>query len=45
MSRHQRFNILPFVRFSYKLGSCILDYVNEEKDLGVIVTNKLNWDI
>ena len=43
--RHQRFNILPFDRFSYELGSCILDYVNEEKDLGVIVTNKLNWDI
>ena len=41
--RHQRFNILPFDRFSYELGSCILDYVNE--DLGVIVTNKLNWDI
>ena len=43
--RHQKLNILPFDRFSYELGSCILDYVNEEKDLGVIVTNKLNWDI
>ena len=43
--RCQKFNILPFDRFSYELGSCILDYVNEEKDLGVIVTNRLNWDI
>ena len=36
--RHQKFNILPFDRFSYELGSCILDYVNEEKDLSVIVS-------
>ena len=43
--RHQKFNTLPFDRFSYELGNCILDYVNEEKDLGVIVTNKLNWDL
>ena len=43
--RHQKFNILPFDRFLYELGNCILDYVNEEKNLGVIVTNKLNWDI
>ena len=43
--RHQKFNTLPFDRFSYKLGNCILDYVNEEKDLSVIVTNELNWDI
>ena len=42
--RHQKLNILPFDRFSYELGNCILDYVNEEKDLGVIITNKLNWD-
>ena len=43
--RHQKFNISPFDRFSYDLGNCILDYVNEKKDLGVIVTNKLNSDI
>ena len=42
--RHQKFNILPFDRFSYELGNCILDYVDEEKNLGVIITNKLNWD-
>ena len=43
--KHQKFNILPFDRFSYELRNCVLDYVNEEKDIGFIVTNKLNWDI
>ena len=31
--------------YTYELGNCVLDYINEEKNLGVIVTNKLNWDI
>ena len=40
--RRFMYNILPFDRFSYELGDCILDYVEEEKDLGIIVTSKLN---
>ena len=40
----QIYNVLPFDRFSYELGDDILDYVSEEKDLGIIVTNKLNWE-
>ena len=42
--RRPNYYILPFDRYSYELGDCILDYVNEEKDLGVIITNKLNWE-
>ena len=30
--------------FIYKLGGLELQYVNEEKDLGVIVTSRLTWD-
>ena len=37
-------NILPFVQFMYSLdGSTLLDYTDSEKDLGVLVTNKMNW--
>ena len=36
-------NILPFSRYSYRLGGTILDYVHEEKDLGIIINHKLNW--
>ena len=43
--RYQKFSILPFDRFSYEFGNWILDYVNEKKDLGVIVTSELNVDI
>ena len=42
--RKQIYNVLPFDRFSYELGDDTLDYVLEEKDLGIIVTNKLNWE-
>ena len=42
--RRQIYNILPFDRFSYELGNDILEYVSEERDLGIIVTNKLNWE-
>ena len=42
--RRQIYYVLPFDRFSYELGDDILDYVSEEKDLGIIVTNKLNWE-
>ena len=36
-------NILPFSKFPYILGNIILDYVNEEKDLGIIVNSTLKW--
>ena len=42
--RRPTFNVLPFDRFAYELGNNILDYVSDEKDLGVIVTNKLSWE-
>ena len=42
--RHFIYNILPFDRFSYELGDCILDYVEEEKNLGIIVASRLNWE-
>ena len=42
--RRQIYNVLPFDRFSYESGDDTLDYVSEEKDLGIIVTNKLNWE-
>ena len=37
-------NILPFSKFPYMLGNVMLDYVNEEKDLGIIVNSTLKWD-
>ena len=42
--RRPNYYILPFDRFSYELGDCVLDYVTEEKDHGVIIANKLNWE-
>ena len=42
--RRFMYNMLPFDRFSYETGDCILYYVEEEKDLGRIVTSKLNWE-
>ena len=42
--RRQIYNVLSFDRFSCELGDDTLDYVSEEKDLGIIVTNKLNWE-
>ena len=40
--------ILPFENFHYcldktQVDNTLLDFVNEEKDLGVIVTNRLTW--
>ena len=35
--------LLPLSRFNYTLGGNILDYVTEEKDLGVIVNNNFSW--
>ena len=38
-----RQHIFPFDRFPYCLGDVCLDYVDCEKDLGVLVSSKLNW--
>ena len=42
--RRPTFNVVPFDRFAYEFGNNILDYVSDEKDLGVIVINKLSWE-
>ena len=36
-------HILPFDRFGYHLNGTYLDYVESEKDLGVIVHGNLSW--
>ena len=35
---------LPFYEYFYNLNGVILDYVDTEKDLGVIINGKLNWN-
>ena len=37
-------NVFPFQIFFYFLNGNILEYTNNEKDLGVIVNSCLNWD-
>ena len=37
-------SMFPFQTFTYTLNGDILDFVENEKDLGVIVTRKLNWE-
>ena len=36
-------SVLPFTQFVYSLGDSSLDYVESEKDLGVMVTSDLDW--
>ena len=36
-------SVLPFFRFIYSLGGELIDYVDSEKDLGVMVTSNLDW--
>ena len=36
-------SVLPFFNFIYSMGGIPLDYVDQEKDLGVIVTSNLDW--
>ena len=36
-------DVLPFSRYSYQLGSTILDYTNCERDLGILVNERFNW--
>ena len=42
--KHPNYYVLPFDCFSFTLGDNVLDYSPEEKDLGVIISTKLNWD-
>ena len=41
--KHPNYYILPFDRFSYELDNDIIDYVTEQTDLGVTVTNRMIW--
>ena len=34
---------LPFYLYPYELDNTVLDYVNEEKDLGVLMTSKFTY--
>ena len=36
-------DILPFIQYHYKMGNNILEYVNSQKDLGVVMNNTLNF--
>ncbi len=36
-------SVLPFTQFVYSLGDTFLEYVDCEKDLGVMVTSDLSW--
>ena len=36
--------ILPEIEFMYSIGSELLDYCTSEKDLGLTVNTKLNWN-
>ena len=38
-------DILPFSKFPYELNNNILDYVDNERDLGVIMHETLSWDL
>ena len=38
-----RQSILPFDRYPYCLNNACLDYVSSEKDLGVLIDERLNW--
>ena len=44
LSKPSPLNMLPCINFLYHIGSCILDYAESEKDLGVIINNKLNFE-
>ena len=38
-------DILPFSKFPYELNNNILDYVDNERDLGVLMHETLSWDL
>ena len=38
-------DILPFAKFPYEFDNIILDYVINERDLGVLIHETLNWEL
>ena len=42
--KHPNYYILPFDIFTYELDNSIIDYYTEETELGMTITNKLNWE-
>ena len=34
---------LPFCKYSYTLGNKILDYTSCERDLGILINERLDW--
>ena len=36
-------DVLPFSRYPYQLENTILDYTNCERDLGILVNERFNW--
>ena len=43
LTHKQSENLLPFSIFPYSIDNVILDYVTEQKDLGIIVNSRLTW--
>ena len=44
LSQPPLLDILPEIQYFYKMGDTIIDYTDTEKDLGVHVNAKLNWN-
>ena len=42
--KRPNYYILPFDRFSYELDNDIIEYVTEQIDLGVTLTNRMTWE-
>ena len=42
--KRPNYYILPFDRFSYELDNDIIEYVTEQIDLGVTLTNRMAWE-
>ena len=36
-------NELPFCKYPYTLGQKILDYTSCERDLGILINERLDW--
>ena len=42
--KRPNYYFLPFHRFSYELDNDIIEYVTEQIDLGVTLTNRMTWE-
>ena len=38
------FSVLPYFKYFYSLGGTVLDYVDRQRDLGIIITSTLEFD-